>query len=142
MINNIAAPSLRFRFPMIFVCCVDFGSASNACCLLVVYSTVIYCYDLVVFLEVWVIQQVAGCIVVPITSTSFFPDDLVLSYVIFYWLIKRIFAVDHNVVVFNFHHQKKILCVFCSSFFNFKRYQLDSSFAVYSACILTYICSK
>ena len=34
IMKNIVAPSARSRFPLKLICCIAFGSASNACYLL------------------------------------------------------------------------------------------------------------
>ena len=33
IMKNILAPAARSRFPVKLVCCIEFGSASGACCL-------------------------------------------------------------------------------------------------------------
>ena len=34
IMKNIAAPAVQSRFPVKLICCIAFGSASSACCLL------------------------------------------------------------------------------------------------------------
>ena len=34
IVKNIAAPTARAKFPAKLICCITFGSASSACCLL------------------------------------------------------------------------------------------------------------
>ena len=61
--------------------------------------TQIYYNRLLVFLEVWVIQQTAGFIFVLVTSSNRYKIS-VYFYDIFYWLIENVATIDHNVVVF------------------------------------------
>ena len=70
---NVAAFPARSRFPIKLICCIPFGSTLNSWGFFQVY-----CNQLVVFLEVWIIKQATTCVVVSLTCSNI-PN--VFSYV-------------------------------------------------------------
>ena len=76
--ENIAVFPVSSRFPVKIICCIAFGSALCACCLL--RSVVVY-NQLVVFFEVPIIKEAVTCVVFSLTC-GIFKNPIICSCVI------------------------------------------------------------
>ena len=58
-----------------------------------------YCYHFIVFYEIIVIQQTTSCVIISLTTCNFL-NVFIYFYMIFDWLIKNVFSINHNNIVF------------------------------------------
>ena len=62
----------------------------------------------------WSVHKQVTSFVVIFLACGNFRNTAICSYIIFYWLIKKVEAIDHEIVVFYFYLWKKIFCLSCS----------------------------
>ena len=78
------------RFLMKLICFASFGAASIGCFLLKSIAITLY-----YFFEIRIIQQTTSCIIISLTSCSFFwCYRMFVNH--FYWMIKKISFMNHN----------------------------------------------
>lgn len=104
--KNIVVFSACCRFHIKWICLIAFGSASRI---------FVACLDLLqsacTFLEICIIKQATNQFCSHLLDRSKFSNVVIFSYVIFYWLIKKVATVNYYILVFYFCLWKKILCV-------------------------------
>ena len=90
------------------------------------FVTEIYCNQLIMFFEVWIIKKAIISIVNSLIRHNFL-DISICSYVIFFSLIKKVLTINCNIGIFCFCICKKVSCVPCSDRFIFGHKNLEQS---------------
>ena len=106
IMKNIVACCSRFLVKLI--CCISFGPASSAYCLLKSISIILQ-YHFTLRNRLLDLLQLFEC------STFRTFRIIICSNISFNWLIKNVFSINHNIVFFYFYFWQIISCVYFSA---------------------------
>ena len=103
IMKNFVVTSSRSRFSVNFICSFTLGSASNAS----------NCYHSIVLIEIIVILQTTSCLIISLTCCNVL-NIIINSHTTFKWLLKKVFSINHNIIIFYFYFWKIISCFYFS----------------------------